>query len=182
MLRVIGGKHGGRKLDQPNLKITRPTTDRAKEAIFSMIQFKVPNSLFLDLFSGSGSIAIEAASRGAMKVIAVENNQEAVKVIKQNLETLSISNVHVMRSNVMDYLATSRGKKFDFIFLDPPYGDIKLYNDSLSLMKEMDILKDEGWIIIETSDPKNISIPEGFIKLKDKKYGKSSILVLSNNI
>lgn len=181
MLRVIGGKHGGRKLDQPDLKITRPTTDRAKEAVFSMIQFKVEGSIFLDLFSGSGSIAIEAASRGAMKVIAVEKNPAAISTIKSNLELLNISNVSVIKSDVNNYLSAASGTKFDFIFMDPPYDD-NHYNSALELIKESDILKDTGWLIIETSKPKEIIIPKGFVLVKDKKYGKSSILVLSNNI
>lgn len=182
MLRVIGGKFGGRKLEQPSLNITRPTTDRAKEAVFSMIQFKVEGSIFLDLFSGSGSIAIEAASRNAMKVIAIENNQNAVKVIKENIEKLCINNIHVVRYDVLDYLRSSKGMKFDFIFMDPPYDVDDLYNESLELIKKNDILKANGWIIIETSSPQKIIIPKGFILIKDKKYGKSSILVLSNNI
>lgn len=181
MLRVIGGQHGGRKLEQPDLKITRPTTDRAKEAVFSMIQFKVEGSIFLDLFSGSGSIAIEAASRGAMKVIAVEKNPAAVSIIKSNLELLNINNVSVVRSEVDNYLKAASGTKFDFIFMDPPY-DENHYNSALELIKESNILKDNGWLIIETSSPKDIVIPKGFVLIKDKKYGKSSILVLSNNI
>ena len=182
MLRIIGGKHGGRKLEQPDLKITRPTTDRAKEAVFSMIQFKVPSSIFLDLFSGSGSIAIEASSRGAMKVISVEKNQDAIKTIKANLETLKISNVNVFRSDVIDFLKNSGGMKFDFIFMDPPFNDISLYNETISLIKSKDILKEMGWLIIETSHPEKIEIPDGFLIAKNKKYGKSSILVISNNI
>ena len=182
MLRVIGGKHGGRKLEQPNLSITRPTTDRAKEAVFSMIQFRVPNSIFLDLFSGSGSIAIEASSRGAMKAIAVEKDQDAIKVIKTNLETLSIGNVDVIRSEVSSFLSSSKGKKFDFIFMDPPYDQIDLVNNSLDLIKKNELLKDGGWIILETSNANKVLIPKGLVKVKDRKYGKSSIIVLSNNI
>lgn len=181
MLRVIGGTHRGRKLDQPDLKITRPTTDRAKEAVFSMIQFKVKGSIFLDLFSGSGSIAIEAASRGAMKAIAVESDFGATKVIESNLEKLNINNVSVFRSKVDDYLSRMGGTKFDFIFMDPPY-DGDQYNSCLELINNNSILKDTGWLIIETSRPKEIVVPKGMVIVKNKKYGKSSILVISNNI
>ena len=181
MLRIIGGEHGGRKLKQPDLKITRPTTDRAKEAVFSMIQFKVPGSIFLDLFSGSGSIAIEAASRGAMKVIAVEQDASAVKVIKENLGILKINNVQIIKSKVNSTISGMGGKKFDFIFMDPPY-DEYIYSDTIKLIREKNILKDYGWLIIETSRPNEIILPDGFIIQKNKKYGKSSILVISNII
>lgn len=181
MLRIIGGEHRGRKLQQPDLKITRPTTDRAKEATFSMIQFQVKGSIFLDLYSGSGSIAIEAASRGAIKVFAVEQDAKAIKVIKDNLEMLKINNVTVIKSKVETFLAGMGGTKFDFIYMDPPYNE-NLYNESLRLIQEFKLLKEQGLIIIETSRPNDITIPKGLVVQKTKKYGKSSILVIGNNI
>ena len=181
MLRVIGGIHGGRKLKQPSLKTTRPTTDRAKEALFSMIQFRVDGSIFLDLFSGSGSIAIEASSRGAMKVFAVEKDESAIKVIKSNCDMLNINNINIIRAEVISFLSTLGGTKFDFIFMDPPYEE-DLYNKALSIIREKKILSEMGWIIIETSHPNEIVIPTGFVKHKTRKYGKSSMVIISNNI
>ncbi|MCK5867318.1 MAG: 16S rRNA (guanine(966)-N(2))-methyltransferase RsmD [Mycoplasmataceae bacterium] len=181
MLRVIAGKYGGRLLKQPELKITRATTDRAKEAIFSSFQFKLSGSIFLDLFSGSGSIAIEAVSRGAMKSIAIESNEKAISIIKKNLGTLKINNVSVVRTLVESYINSSKGMKFDFIYMDPPYNSNN-YNSLIQLIKDKEILTQEGYLLIETSKPWEISIPEGFVKMKTRKYGKSSIVIITNNI
>ena len=181
MLRVTSGKHGGRKLEQPDLKITRPTTDRAKEAVFSMIQFKVKGSIFLDLFSGSGSMAIEAVSRDALKAFAIENNSNAIKIINKNLDALNINNVSVIKSDAATYINSSKGRKFDFIFMDPPYGE-NLYNSVIKSIKNSELLAETGWLIIETSRPNEIEIPSGFVLIKSKKYGKSSILIVGNNI
>ena len=181
MLRVIAGKYGGRLLDQPELKITRATTDRAKEAIFSSFQFKLPDSIFLDLFSGSGSIAIEAVSRGAMKSVAIESNEKAIAVIKKNLGTLKINNVSVVRTTVESYLSSAKGMKFDFIYMDPPY-DSRDYNSLIQLIKDKEILSQEGYLLIETSKPWELEIPEGFVKSKVRRYGKSSIVIITNNI
>ncbi|NQZ66040.1 MAG: 16S rRNA (guanine(966)-N(2))-methyltransferase RsmD [Mycoplasmatales bacterium] len=181
MLRVIGGLHGGRKLKQPDLNITRPTTDRAKEAVFSMIQFKVSKSIFLDLYSGSGSIGIEASSRGAMKVISVEENSEAIKIIKENIETLKINNISVVKSRVNEFLKRMSGTKFDFIYMDPPYQKNQ-YNETIKIIKNLNLLKEQGLLIIETSRPEELEIPESFVVQKNKKYGKTSIIVIGNNI
>ena len=182
MIRVIAGKYKSRKLSQPSLEVTRPTTDRTKEAIFSMIQFKVPNSIFLDLFSGSGSIAIEAISRGAMKCVSVDKNNEAIKTIEENSKNLKINNLSIIKSDVITYLQMSKGLKFNLIFMDPPFDDINLLNESIKIINDNQILDNLGWLIIETSKPNNLIIPEGFVNIKNKKYGKSTIIILSNNI
>ncbi len=182
MLRVIAGKNRGRHLEQPSFSISRPTSDRAKEAIFSMIQFEIEGSIVLDLFSGSGALGIEAASRGATKIISVENNSDAVKVINQNIKNLEIGNIQVNKNDVLNAIKNLKGTKFDFIFMDPPYRDIDLYNETLLLLAETGLLKTKGLIILETSNPREIKIPESFAMQKQKKYGKSTILVLANNI
>ena len=181
MLRVIGGKHRSRILDQPPLKTTRPTTDRTKEAVFSMIQFQVEGSVFLDLFSGSGSIGIEAASRGAAKVIGIEQSMDAINIINKNLKELKINNMSVFRNDVISYIRSSKGRKFDFIFMDPPYKS-DLYNETIQAIADSELLKENGLLIVETSRSKEITIPEGLVLRKEKRYGKSSILIIANNI
>ncbi len=181
MLRVIAGKYRGRKIDQPDSNVTRPTTDRTKEAVFSMLQFEIPDSIFLDLYSGSGSIAIEASSRGAMKVIAVENDFSAINVIRGNVDRLKINNISIVKSNVDSFLERMKGTKFDFIYIDPPY-DENLYNNTLNLIKINRILNSEGLVIVETSKPNEMELPNGFVIRKKKKYGKTWIIVIGNNI
>ncbi len=182
MLRVIAGKYRGRHLEQPPLGITRPTTDRAKEAIFSSIHFKLEGALVLDVFSGSGSLSIEAVSRGAMKAFAVEQNKKAVEVIEHNVAKLEIPNISIIKRNAIDFLKSSAGTKYDFIFMDPPYKEPQLANDALQAIAQNGILKDLGLIVLETSKPSEIKIPEGLTIQKEKKYGKASILLLANNI
>ena len=182
MLRVIAGIHGGRKLEQPDLNISRPTTDRVKEAFFSMIQFKIEKRIFLDLFSGSGSIAIEAVSRGAMKAIAVESNSKAAEVIQKNVESLKIENVDIVKTDVVEFVRRSKGKKFDFIYMDPPFDKIKLFNDTISAIKEAEILHETGLLVVETSKPDSLELPEGFIIQRTTKYGKNNIVFIANII
>ena len=182
MLRVIAGKYRTRHLEQPALSVTRPTMDRVKEAIFSMIQFDLENSIVLDLFSGSGALSIEAISRGAMKAIAVEKSSEAVRVINKNIESLKINNMSVFQSDVITYLDRLNGMKFDFIFMDPPYKELSLYNQTLELIAKNNLLKETGLIILETSKVQEIVIPEGFTIQKQKKYGISNVLLIANNI
>lgn len=180
MLRVISGIYGGRKLKQPDLNITRPTKDRIKESVFSMIQFKVKNSIFLDLFAGSGSIAIEAVSRGAMKAIAIEKDKNVFKILNENVNDLKINNIETIKTNGIFYLKSARGKIFDFIYLDPPF-ELDLYNESLKLINENNLLSNKGYIILETNDPKLIKIPKNYLILKNKRFGKSNILLISKN-
>lgn len=182
MLRVIAGKYRTRELAQPSLEVTRPTMDRVKEAFFSMIQFDIPGSLVLDLFAGSGALGIEAISRGAMKSISVDSSREATKVIESNIAKLGINNISCVQADVIDYLDRLNGTKFDFIFMDPPYKDIALYNKTLEKINNNGLLKQNGLIILEAASPSEIIIPEGLTIQKQRKYGISNVLLIANNI
>lgn len=182
MLRVVAGKYRGRKLEQPPLNITRPTMDRVKESIFNMIQFDIKGAIVLDLFAGSGSLSIEAVSRDAMKAIAVDKSKEAINIINGNLESIGINNVSVVKADVISYVHSMRGAKFDFIFMDPPFADFAIYKSTFEAILEAKILKDTGLIILETKDPQKIEIPEGFVIQKQRKYGISTVMMLANNI
>ncbi len=180
MLRIIAGKYGGRKLEQPSLETTRATTDRIREAIFSSIQFNIDGALVLDLFSGSGAFAFESVSRGAMKSIAIEKDPKAAKVIEYNKQTINANNVDIFRMDAISYIKSKSGAKFDFIFVDPPYEEIKLYNETLNNIKTSELMANSGYIILETDSPHKIKLPEGFMIQKNKKYGKVHVLFISN--
>ncbi len=180
MLRIIAGKYGGRKIEQPSLDITRSTTDRIREAIFSSIQFDLNGAIVLDLFSGSGAFAFESVSRGAMKAIAVEKDRKAANIISKNKTMLGANNIDIFRMDARTFIESKKGTKFDFIFLDPPYKEIELYNETLSQILKAEILSNTGYIIIETIMPKNINIPKDFMIQRSKKYGKISVLLISN--
>lgn len=182
MLRVVAGKYRGRQLEQPPLNITRPTMDRVKESIFNMIQFKIEGALVLDLFAGSGSLSIESVSRGAMKSIAVDRSNEAIKIINHNLDSIGINNISVVKADVINYVESMAGTKFDFIFMDPPFADFHIYKKTFEAILKANILKDTGLIILETKNPSKIEIPEGFVVQKQRKYGISTVMMLANNI
>ena len=147
-----------------------------------MIQFQVAKSVVLDLFSGSGSLAIEASSRGAIKVIAIENSKQAYDVIQTNIDKLEITNIELYLDDAISYICRSSGKLFDLIFIDPPFANFDIYSKVLKLIVETKILKKHGLIIFETSDPKRIDIPLGLVIQKQRRYGISYVLLVANNI
>ena len=182
MIRIVAGKYRGLRLEQPSFDIVRPTMDRIKEATFSSIQFDVVDSNFLDLYSGSGSIAFEAISRGATSVVAVDNSFEAIACIKDNKEKLKVENIAIIKTSALSYIESVSNKTFDIIYMDPPYENIDLYNQTITAIHQKKILDKNGTLIIETDNPDSLKFPEEFVIKKKKNYGKVFILYISNNI
>ncbi|MFV0254817.1 MAG: 16S rRNA (guanine(966)-N(2))-methyltransferase RsmD [Erysipelotrichaceae bacterium] len=147
-MRVISGVYRSRKLESLTGDNTRPTIDRVKEAIFASL-YNLKNKYFLDLFAGSGSIGIEALSRGASFVLFNENNHNALKIIKKNLNNLKIT--EGFKLNSLNYLEclSSVDIKFDFIYLDPPFNS-DYYQKALDLIEKYQLLNELGIIIIES--------------------------------
>lgn len=182
MLRIISGKFKSIKIEQPPIEITRPTTDRIRENIFNIIQTKVSSSIILDCFAGSGAMTIEAISRGAAKVVSIEKNTKAFNVIKNNIEKLKITNVNLFHEDILNYLHCHSNIEFDFIFLDPPYKDLDLLSNVLTIIKNKKLLKKYGTIIIETNSTNDLILPKGLIINDIRTYGKTQILFVSNII
>ena len=178
-MRVITGTARGSKLKTLEGLETRPTTDRVKEAIFNIIQFDVEGRRILDLFGGSGQLAIEAISRGAESAIIVDQNKEAIKIIKDNLhKTRMDRKATVIMADSLKFLANCR-EKVDVIFLDPPYAST-LLEQALQIISEIDILNDGGIIVCE--HPREKQLPASFGNLicsKDYNYGKISVHLYS---
>ena len=173
LLRVISGKAKGVVLKTPQGLNTRPTTDRVKEALFSIIQFDLPATHVLDLFAGTGQLGIEALSRGAAFAVFVDERDDACKLIKENLARTKLSNCgRVVRSDYLSYLKRCN-EKFDIIILDPPYAEVFLEN-SLKMITEIDILQTGGIIVTERPLGKDLSLElPGYIRSKDYKYGQT---------
>jgi len=173
-MRVIAGKARRLLLKTTEGLDTRPTTDRIKETLFNMLQNDVPGSYFLDLFSGSGGIGIEALSRGAEKAYFVENNKKAVTCIRDNLEFTKLKeDAVVMECDCLSALRRleGRGIVFDLIFMDPPYH--KGYEiQVLQQLKDSQIVGEDTRIIIEASLNTELNDAEelGFIIEKEKIY------------
>lgn len=172
-MRVITGSARGVQLKTPEGLQTRPTTDRVKEALFSIIQFDIPNARVLDLFGGTGQLGIEALSRGAKSAVFVDAGEPACKLIRENLRRAKMEDrARVVRADYQSYLRRC-GEKFDLIFLDPPYAEVFLEN-SLKIISEIDILQTDGIITCERPLGKELppEIP-GFSRSRDYQYGKT---------
>ena len=145
-MRVVSGKARGISLKTPDGMLTRPTADRVKEAMFSIVQFDIPGARVLDLFGGTGQLGIEAISRGAKSAVFVDAREDACRLIRENLTRTDMQSVGtVVRSDYMAYLKRCKDS-FDIVLLDPPYAEEFLEN-SLNLITEIDILQSGGIII-----------------------------------
>lgn len=151
-MRVISGSAKRLQLKTLDGIDTRPTTDRIKETLFNMIAPGLYDCMFLDLFAGSGGIGIEALSRGAMEAVFVERNPKAMSYVKENLKYTKLNHKAItMSMDVMTALYKLEGEKeFDYIFMDPPYGQ-GMEEAVFSYLSESSLLSEEGIIILETS-------------------------------
>lgn len=176
-MRVITGSAKGIRLKTPDGLKTRPTSDRVKEAVFSIIQFEVEGSRFLDLFAGTGQMGIEALSRGASEAVFVDGWKDACNLVRENLRLTKLSDrAQVVQSDYASYLKRCR-QTFDIVFLDPPYAEISL-EKSLNFISEIDILSDRGIIICERPSEKQLQMEyPGLQRGKDYRYGKTWITV-----
>lgn len=186
MPRVVSGSFRGTILNAPKGDKTRPTTDKVKEALFSMIQGRLYDIAFLDLFSGSGQIGIEAVSRGAKEAVLVDKANDAISIIRQNLnkvhfieerknkgvyisdklvnEDLSdssdITTIRVLKESISQALTRlgEENRKFDIIFMDPPY---KIAENALmeaaSLIDKYDLLNEDGILIVEHANDTDLN-------------------------
>ena len=176
-MRVITGKARGVSLKTPEGMQTRPTTDRVKEAMFSIIHFDVPGAKVLDLFGGTGQLGIEALSRGAENAVFVDSREESCKLIRENLTRTKLQpQGKVVRADYLEYIRRCR-EKFDIILLDPPYAEVFLEN-ALKTIVEIDILQSGGIIIAER--PLGKELPwefDGYSRSRDYKYGNTLLAV-----
>ncbi|MFR3727493.1 16S rRNA (guanine(966)-N(2))-methyltransferase RsmD [Lacrimispora sp.] len=173
-MRVIAGKARRLLLKTIEGQDTRPTTDRIKETLFNMINADIPDSCFLDLFSGSGAIGIEALSRGARKAVMVEQNPKAAECIRENLKTTRLEeDALVMNCEVMTALSRLEGKGevFDFVFMDPPY-NFEWEKRVLQYLSNSSIIDENTVIIAEASLETSFEYLDamGYHMSKDKRY------------
>lgn len=151
-MRIIAGKFRSRRIFAPPGEATRPTSDRLRETLFNVISGDVPGSVFLDLYAGSGAVGLEALSRGAVKVYAVERDRAAQRLVEQNLAALGITeHFELLKTDVAPGLRelAADGVQFDIVFLDPPYEDHGAYERSARLLAKLMLVKDGGLVIAE---------------------------------
>jgi 16S rRNA (guanine966-N2)-methyltransferase len=174
-MRVIAGKHKGRRLSCPKGNVVRPTTDKVKEAMFGSIQFKIAGAKVLDAFAGSGSLGIEALSRGAAHVDFVENNRDCLRALTSNLDMLDDGNYTIIKGDLRK--SASRLQTYDIVFLDPPY-DAKLYLPTLNMAHERGLLEQGCTIVMESRRKFDFILPKEYNFIKRKDYGDISLWFL----
>ena len=182
-MRIITGKAKGIRLVTLEGDATRPTAERVKEAVFSMFQFDIEGRRVLDLFAGSGQLALEAISRGAAEAVLVDKSKDAIKVINTNIaKTKSADSCRVYCIDWKDYIRRFSGEKFDIIFLDPPYA-AGLYAPALSALIDGNMLKPTSLIVCESDSSeifaKDASLAKKFREVKVSRYSRTVITVLS---
>ena len=174
-MRVITGSARGRQLVTPEGMDTRPTTDKVKEAVCSSLQFDFPEAVVLDLFAGSGQMAIEALSRGAKRAVLIDSDARAIGCIRQNIKACGFEDsASVLRSEALSYL-TRTNECFDIAFLDPPYR-----HDTLAKVLPVLAGKMQPHGIIVCEHEPECKLPETILNFhlqKQKKYGKIVISV-----
>ncbi len=176
-MRVISGTARGRRLKELTGMETRPTTDKVKESLFSIIQFELPGRRVLDLFGGTGQLGIEALSRGAAHCTFVDQRRDAVALIRENLKLTGLSDqARVVQGDSLGFLSACR-EKFDVILLDPPYeGD--LMDRALELVTKIDILSEHGIIVCETAAQKKLSdLPPAYQWGREYRYGQIKLTI-----
>jgi 16S rRNA (guanine(966)-N(2))-methyltransferase RsmD len=185
-MRIIGGRYRGMKLSAPKDNAIRPTTDRVKEDIFNILQPYVRDSAFLDLFSGSGAIGIEAVSRGAAQVDLVECSRASIRLIQSNIERLPQSDRPRMIPKKAEQFLLANSNKYDIIFLDPPYADPNVPK-ILSLIQTNGTLQKDGIIVLEQGLHGPMEHPAFLAQLdlviyKTKRYSSTILYFIKHNL
>ena len=177
-MKIISGKYKGRNIEGFTIDGTRPTMDRVKESVFSIIQNNISNAVVLDLFAGSGNLGIEALSNGANIVYFNDYNKKCINTIKDNLIKFNVINQSILLNydyrECLNYLYNKK-IKFNLIFLDPPYKDL-IINEILDTLIKKDLLEDNALIICEM-DKIEIFNNDKLELFKEKKYGSKYVLI-----
>ena len=190
-MRIIAGKAKGRTLVAPKAKILRPTTDRVKESLFNILS--VEGRRFLDLFAGSGSVGLEAVSRGASRVILVESQRACADAIRTNIERCGFLNMPLEEPaegggqdvEVIDCpveralrLLGHRGERFDVVFADPPYGR-NLMDETLRLVRTQALMSQDGVLVVQHSAREEVPARREGYQIEDsRRYGETALSFL----
>jgi 16S rRNA (guanine(966)-N(2))-methyltransferase RsmD len=180
MMRIITGKAKGIRLATLEGEATRPTSERTKEAVFSMLQFDIEDRRVLDLFAGSGQMGLEALSRGAHSAVLVDHAKAAISVIKQNIEKTKLEGASTVCADSLEFLRAEGRKrnesaKFDIVFLDPPYAD-RIIPRALDLLLSGRLIKRTSLIVCESASNDDVfggnhELEARFEVLRTMKHG-----------
>ena len=177
MSRIVGGSAGGRRLVVPGGRGTRPTSERAREGLFSTLESihrTLSGCAFLDLYAGSGAVGLEAASRGAAPVILVESEPKATAVIRANVAALGLPHVELCSDRVAKVLSQPPSVRFDVAFLDPPYADP--VEPALQMLVDNGWLADDATVVVERATKSGAPVwPAQLSEDRARRYGDSTL-------
>lgn len=180
-MRIISGKARGTKLYTLEGLETRPTLDRVKESLFNIIQADIPESIVLDLFAGSGAIGLEFASRNAKKVYMCDSSKNAIQIIKRNIEKTHLEDkIQLLNTDFKAMLSKLESKKFNYIYLDPPY-KTDYIKQALEKILQLNMVDKDSIIIAETDELEKVLKEIENLKLEivdQRKYGRANIIFL----
>ena len=180
--RIISGKWRGRKVTFGDAEGLRPTTDRIRETLFNWLQPYIHQSHCLDAFAGSGVLGFEALSRGAADLVFIEQNSNTVKNLKENINTLKADNVSVVHQDALRWLSSAKGEQsFDLVFLDPPFHG-QLLVKAATLLAQSGCLAKDAIIYVEHNIAEDITLPENWFCLKQKKAGQVAYKLFENRV
>lgn len=175
-MRIISGTKRGMKLVEFEGMDIRPTTDRVRESVFNLIQGYVRGAVVLDLFAGSGALSFEALSRGAQKAVCVDSDRRSVAVISENMQRLRFCEcVEMITDSAQNYI-DGTDKKFDIIFLDPPYNKGYIAPVVLGICKK-GLLNEGGIIVLESDGTDEHGEMDGLSIIKQRKYGRTFVTI-----
>lgn len=184
MMRIITGRARGVRLATLEGEQTRPTAERVKEAVFSMLQFEIEDRRVLDLFAGSGQLGLEAVSRGAVRATLVDRGREAVEVIKKNaLKTKLAPDCEIICADYKEFLRSCHGKKrYDLVFLDPPYA-MGVIPDAIRQMLRYRVIEAGCTLVCETAKAEDVfmgdeALASRFEVIREARYGAAWVTVL----
>lgn len=180
-MRIIAGTAGRRNFRVPSGSSTvRPTTDRTREALFSMIAHYIEGAKVLDLFAGSGSLGLESLSRGAESCVFVDENRECTNTVKLNLRSLRLNGGKVVQTDVIKFVNKVSLSRYDVIFADPPYwksaGDRDFVAEMFESENFAELLVDDGMLVVEVDERAEVVANDQWDLVDRRKYGGCSIL------
>ncbi len=178
-MRIAGGLFRGRLLKTPKSDALRPTEERVREALFSILQNSLQGADFLDLFAGSGAVGLEAVSRGARSATFVEKSPLHAKAIRENVATLKVASATVVVGDALSFVRRASGSTFSVVFADPPYalwGD-GLLGELMTGVATAGLVAEDGFFVAETAASQKVADVAGWTLFRDRTYGHSRLLV-----
>ena len=182
-MRIVGGEAGGRRIQAPEGRQTRPTTERVREAVFSILGGDMTGLDVLDVFAGSGAMALEALSRGAARAVLCDSSRQAAAVIRRNIDALGYSaRAELQARDWRMALGGMAGRRFDVVFIDPPYKRVEEYTQVVAELNARRLLAVGALLVLEHEARMELNgFPPGFETLKPHRYGDTAVTVLRFN-